>query len=279
MPNIFIDHISFLVRDLDQRASDWATLLGVLSPGHLDQVTEGEGADVQEGVRMRWCTFQNPDPTGVSIQLWTASEPGTWVDKVLDKRGEYVHHVCFLSDDFDTMCSDLAAAGVPLLLDAPSNPDTMPWLKWNFVPVRQDPRHAARARHALPAVRQPLDRPPRQRREPRARRRAAQALRRLLMSPRRRCSTSNFERFCTIRVPRITGPRRAGTLRVRRNRAFLHDSACGNLFAPSDGWREVWGHDAGRGRVARRRCWWSWPASPSSRASTPCCAARWPGPR
>jgi methylmalonyl-CoA/ethylmalonyl-CoA epimerase len=135
MPNIFIDHISFLVRDLDKARADWAHLLGVLSPGHLDQVTEGEGADVQEQVRMRWCTFQNPDPTGVSIQLWTAAEPGTWVDKVLDKRGEYVHHVCFLSDDFERMCADLRSAGVPLLLDAPSNPDTMPWLKWNFVPA------------------------------------------------------------------------------------------------------------------------------------------------
>lgn len=134
MPHIYIDHISFLVKDLDQARSDWTDLLRVLSPEHLDQITEGEGADVQENVRMKWCTFQNPDPTGVSIQLWTASEPGTWVDKVLAKRGEYVHHVCFLSDDFAKMCTDLRAAGIPLLLDEASNPDTMPWLKWNFVP-------------------------------------------------------------------------------------------------------------------------------------------------
>ena len=134
MPNIFIDHISFLVRDLDQAVSDWRDILTVLSPEHLERVTHGAGKDGDDGVPMKWCTFQNPDPHGVSIQLWAAQEPGTWVDKVLDKRGEYVHHVCFLSDDFDTMCSDLAAAGVPLLLDAPSNPDTMPWLKWNFVP-------------------------------------------------------------------------------------------------------------------------------------------------
>ncbi|CAN5654543.1 hypothetical protein BH24ACT5_BH24ACT5_16180 [soil metagenome] len=57
------------------------------------------------------------------------------VDKVLAKRGEYVHHdVCFLSDDFDEMCTDLRDAGMPLLLDEASNPDTMPWLKWDFVP-------------------------------------------------------------------------------------------------------------------------------------------------
>ncbi|MBL6632189.1 MAG: VOC family protein [Candidatus Nanopelagicales bacterium] len=135
MPKIYIDHVSFLVNDLDKARADWAQMLRVLSPGHLEQVTEGEGADVQEGVRMKWCTFQNPDPMGVSIQLWTAASPGTWVDKVLAKRGEHVHHVCFLSDDFDQMCADLRANDVPLLLDEPSNPDTMPWLKWNFVPA------------------------------------------------------------------------------------------------------------------------------------------------
>ena len=135
MPKIYIDHVSFLVNDLDKARADWAQMLKVLSPGHLEQVTEGEGADVQEGVRMKWCTFQNSDPMGVSIQLWTAASPGTWVDKVLAKRGEHVHHVCFLSVDFDQMCADLRANDVPLLLDEPSNPDTMPWLKWNFVPA------------------------------------------------------------------------------------------------------------------------------------------------
>jgi methylmalonyl-CoA/ethylmalonyl-CoA epimerase len=131
---IYIDHVSFLVKDLEAAIKDWEHLLSVLSPGHLLKMTRGEGADVQEGVKMIWATFQNPDPTGVSIQLWSAAEPGTWVDKVLAKRGEFVHHVCFLSDDFDKMCRDLREADVPLLLDHSSNPDTMPWLRWNFVP-------------------------------------------------------------------------------------------------------------------------------------------------
>ena len=130
---IYIDHISFLVKDLEAAIKDWEHLLGVLSPGHL-KMTRGEGADAQEGVKMTWATFQNPNPTGVSIQLWSAAEPGTWVDKVLAKRGEFVHHICFLSDDFNQMCDDLRAADVPLLLDHASNPDTMPWLRWNFVP-------------------------------------------------------------------------------------------------------------------------------------------------
>ena len=242
-------------------------------------MTEGEGADVQEGVRMRWCTFQNPNPTGVSIQLWTASEPGTWVDKVLDKRGEYVHHVCFLSDDFDTMCSDLAAAGVPLLLDAPSNPRHDAVAEVELRPVGQDPRHPARARHALPTVRQPLDRPPRQRREPRA-----SATSSASASPTTDARPKDFHKhFRAVLHDFATqnrGPARGCEILGPRNRAFLHDFACGNLF-PSGGGGGVQGLGSRcRSRTGcRRRCWWSWPASPSSRASTPCCAARWPGPR
>ena len=131
---IYIDHISFLVSDLDQAEADWRDILSVLSPEHLETVTYGSGKDGDDGVPMKWCTFQNPDPHGVSIQLWAAMEPGTWVDKVIAKRGEYVHHICFLSDNFDKMQDDLRAKGVPLLLEEPSHPDTQPWLRWNFIP-------------------------------------------------------------------------------------------------------------------------------------------------
>jgi methylmalonyl-CoA/ethylmalonyl-CoA epimerase len=135
MSNIHIDHISLLVKDLDTAVADWERILGALAPGHTLHVTRGEGADELDGIPMKWATFQNPDPRGVSIQLWAAAEPGTWVDKVLAKRGEYVHHIAFCSDDFDAMIGDVREAGVPLLLEQPSNPDSQPWLKWNFIPT------------------------------------------------------------------------------------------------------------------------------------------------
>lgn len=134
MTTIHIDHISLLVKDLQRAEADWHKILGALSPGHTFHVTRGEGADELDGIPMRWVTFQNPDPRGVSIQLWAAAEPGTWVDKVLAKRGEYVHHVAFCADDFDQMIDRVKEQGVPLLLEQPSNPDTQPWLKWNFIP-------------------------------------------------------------------------------------------------------------------------------------------------
>lgn len=134
MPNVHIDHISMCVRDLEQAIADWEELLAVLSPGHAVNMTRGHGADVIDGTPMVWATFQNPDPQGVSIQLWSAGAEGTWVDKVLAKRGEFVHHIAFLSDDFGHTVQQCKDAGLPVVYDDSSHPDTMPWLKWNFIP-------------------------------------------------------------------------------------------------------------------------------------------------
>ena len=83
---IHLDHVSLLVKDLDAAEADWTRILEVLSPGHTMQITRGEGLDEVDGTPMRWLTFQNPDPRGVSIQLWSPAEPGHWPDKVLARR-------------------------------------------------------------------------------------------------------------------------------------------------------------------------------------------------
>lgn len=134
MPRVHIDHVAMCVWDLDQAIADWTDILQVLSPDHAMQLTRGEGADVVDGTPMIWATFQNPDPTGVSIQLWGPGAEGTWVQKVLAKRGEFVHHIAFLSDDFGHTIQQCKDAGLPLAYDSHSNPDTMPWLLWNFIP-------------------------------------------------------------------------------------------------------------------------------------------------
>ena len=134
MPQLHIDHVALCVRDLDKAIEDWQHLLGVLSPEHTLQLTRGHGADEIDGTPMVWATFQNPEPTGVSIQLWAAGAEGTWVDKVLAKRGEFVHHIAILSDDFGHTIEECKQAGIPLHYDTYSNPDSMPWLHWNFVP-------------------------------------------------------------------------------------------------------------------------------------------------
>ena len=131
MPRVHIDHVSMCVYDLDKAIADWSDILEVLSPGHAANLTRGGGAG--DGVDMIWATFQNPDPEGVSIQLWAPATPDTWVHKVLAKRGEFVHHIAFLSDDFGHTVEQCRAAGLPVVLDQDSGPDTMEWLRWNFI--------------------------------------------------------------------------------------------------------------------------------------------------
>ncbi len=133
MPNVHIDHVAMCVYDLEKAIQDWREILDVLSPGHAMNMTRGEGTDMAAHTAMVWATFQNPDPTGVSIQLWAPGEKDSWVHKVLHKRGEFVHHICFLSDDFATTVRECRRAGLPIVQDEDGYPDTMPWLRWNFI--------------------------------------------------------------------------------------------------------------------------------------------------
>jgi methylmalonyl-CoA/ethylmalonyl-CoA epimerase len=132
MARVHIDHVSMCVWDLEQAIGDWRDILHVLTPELNEHMTRGGGS--ADGTPMVWCTFQNPDPTGVSIQLWAPGAEDTWVHKVLAKRGEFVHHIAFLSDDFGHTIAECREFGLPLVLDENSHPDTMPWLSWNFIP-------------------------------------------------------------------------------------------------------------------------------------------------
>lgn len=129
MPEMRLDHISFLVRDLDAAIEKWRKLLQILDPEQAERITYGEG--VEGGEHMRWATFVNPK--GAAIQLFEPLSDG-FLKKVLDKRGEIVHHIAFLSSDVDTTVQQLRDAGIPVLQEENTAPDTMPWLKWNFVP-------------------------------------------------------------------------------------------------------------------------------------------------
>lgn len=132
MTRVHIDHFSLCVRDLDQAIADWKDILNVLMPEMTATITYGEGTS--DGTSMVWATFQNPDPMGVSVQMWAPGDSDSWVHKVLNKRGEFVHHIAFLSDNFGHTMAECRAAGLPVLLEQDSHPDTMSWLKWNFLP-------------------------------------------------------------------------------------------------------------------------------------------------
>ena len=132
MAGVHIDHVSICVRDLEAAIGDWREILEVLSPEHARRLTRGEGTDA--GTAMRWATFQHPDPEGVSIQLWAPADADSWVHKLLDQRGDFVHHIAFCCDDLDATLAACRAAGLPLVQDTEGFPEEMPWLRWNFLP-------------------------------------------------------------------------------------------------------------------------------------------------
>ena len=129
MPEMRLDHLSFLVRDLDEAIVKWRKILRILDPGQAEEITYGEG--VEGGEQMRWATFVNRN--GCSIQLFQPTSDG-FLKKILDKRGEIVHHVAFLSSDVELTVQQLRDADIPVLQEENTAPDTLPWLKWNFVP-------------------------------------------------------------------------------------------------------------------------------------------------
>ena len=119
-----LDHISFLVADLDAAVEKWKKMLGILDPKQSERITYGEG--VEGGERMKWATFVNPG--GCAIQLFEPASEG-FLKKILDRRGEHVHHVAFLSSNVDVTVDQLREADIPLVQEEHTAPDTMPWLE------------------------------------------------------------------------------------------------------------------------------------------------------
>jgi methylmalonyl-CoA/ethylmalonyl-CoA epimerase len=130
MPEMRLDHIAMLVEDLDASIEKWRTLLETLDPGQASEVIYGEGEE--NGEKMKWATFNNEN--GCSIQLFSPGGEGGFLNKILAKRGEMVHHIAFLSSDVDSTVQELRDKDVPILQDEQTAPDTYPWLRWNFVP-------------------------------------------------------------------------------------------------------------------------------------------------
>src|SRR3989304_1663563 len=113
MPEMRLAHVSLLVRNRDEAVERWRKLLRILDPSQAERITYGEG--VEGGEHMRWATFVSEKPNGCQIQLFEALPEGGFLRKTLDKRGEIVHHVAFLSSDADRTIDELRETGVPLV--------------------------------------------------------------------------------------------------------------------------------------------------------------------
>jgi methylmalonyl-CoA epimerase len=97
-----IDHLGLVVGDLEAAIARWRDVLG-LEVTHRE-VVEDQGVEVAKL------------PVGTSaVELIRPIAEGTGVAKFLEKRGEGIHHVCFVVADLEGALARLAEAGVRLI--------------------------------------------------------------------------------------------------------------------------------------------------------------------
>ena len=97
-----IAHVGIAVRDLDAALARYVDLLG------FGRGESGEGL----GVRLAFLTTgagQTP------LELVAPAEPGSPIDRFLERRGEGLHHIAFRVADIDAALAALAARGVRLI--------------------------------------------------------------------------------------------------------------------------------------------------------------------
>jgi methylmalonyl-CoA/ethylmalonyl-CoA epimerase len=101
-----VDHLGVVVRDLGAAIPQWEILLGV-AVAHREQVTD-QGVEVASL------------PVGeTEIELICPIQEGTGIARYLEKRGEGLHHVCFLVENLEEELRRLAEAGVRLIDQKP----------------------------------------------------------------------------------------------------------------------------------------------------------------
>jgi methylmalonyl-CoA/ethylmalonyl-CoA epimerase len=101
-----LDHVGIAVADLDAARGFYERVLG-LKPAH-EEVIEDQGVhEVLYRMGDAW------------VQLVTPLGPDTPVGRFLEKRGEGLHHVGYSVANVSTALSELRAAGVETVDEAP----------------------------------------------------------------------------------------------------------------------------------------------------------------
>ena len=101
-------HVAIAVRDLEQVEKIYETALG-LKVGHREVVEE-------QGVRTSMLV---PEGGGTAIELLEPIDDNSPISKFLEKRGEGIHHICFLVDDIESALKRLKDSGVRLIDESP----------------------------------------------------------------------------------------------------------------------------------------------------------------
>ena len=102
-----IDHIGIAVKNLNKSISKWEKLID-------EKAGKSEKIDAQ-GVLLSKLKLKK----GPVIELLEPTGPETPVGKFLKKKGEGIHHFCFLVDNLDHMVEYLKKSGVRFVQEVP----------------------------------------------------------------------------------------------------------------------------------------------------------------
>ena len=101
-------HVAIAVRNIDEVAKLYEMALG-LKITHVEVVGE-------QGVKT---AMLEPEGGGPAIELLEPLSDNSPISKFLEKRGEGIHHICFLVDDIESALERLKKEGVQLIDQSP----------------------------------------------------------------------------------------------------------------------------------------------------------------
>jgi methylmalonyl-CoA/ethylmalonyl-CoA epimerase len=101
-------HVAIAVRNIDEAEKLYETALG-LRVEHREVVED-------QGVRTSMLV---PEKGGTALELLEPLSGESPISKFLDKRGEGIHHICFLVDDIEAALERLKRDGVKLIDESP----------------------------------------------------------------------------------------------------------------------------------------------------------------
>lgn len=101
-------HVAIAVKNLDEVERLYETALG-LKVAHREVVED-------QGVRTSMLV---PEKGGTAVELLEPFDGESPISKFLEKRGEGIHHICFLVDDIEAALERLKKEGVKLIDETP----------------------------------------------------------------------------------------------------------------------------------------------------------------
>ncbi len=97
-----LDHVSIVVRDLDEGLKTFEGLLGI-KHSHIEEVPD-------QGIKAAMIKVGD-----VEVELIQPTSSDTGVAKFLENKGEGIHHMCFEVDDVNKELQSLADKGMQLI--------------------------------------------------------------------------------------------------------------------------------------------------------------------